>query len=364
MKDSYFVLFANCIPVKGKNRSVICDLHNHQLKLIPNDLYNILTRLERMSIDKIKKSFNNNFDEVIDEYFAFLNKNDFGFYTDDPKKFPKLNLKWNTPRLITNAIIDVNDTSSHNFNRIFNQLEKVTCKHLQIRFFCNVSLTQLEKINILLKKIESCVISVDFILPNSNSFKIESINQLILDYPRITSFFIYNADKDLNIKPVRNSLNSFIFTKENINDHLSCGVINSNYFSINVKNFTESIKHNSCLNKKISIDVNGDIKNCPSMPQSFGNIKNTTLQEALDHRDFKKYWNLTKDVIDVCKDCEFRYVCTDCRAYKENPEDDYSKPLKCGYSPYTNKWEKWSANPLKEKAIKYYGMQELARNDD
>jgi len=95
------------------------------------------------------------------------------------------------------------------------------------------------------------------------------------------------------------------------------------------------------------------------MAQSFGNIKDTTLQEALDHPEFKKYWNVTKDQVAVCKDCEFRYICTDCRAYIENPEDMYSKPLKCGYNPYTCEWEEWSTNPLKQKAIDYYGMREI-----
>jgi hypothetical protein len=60
----------------------------------------------------------------------------------------------------------------------------------------------------------------------------------------------------------------------------------------------------------------------------------------------------------VCKDCEFRYICTDCRAYLEDPYNEYSKPLKCGYDPYTGEWSEWSTNPLKQAAIKYYGMEE------
>ena len=95
------------------------------------------------------------------------------------------------------------------------------------------------------------------------------------------------------------------------------------------------------------------------MVESFGNIKNTTLVEAIEKINFKKFWNISKNQIEVCKDCEFRHICTDCRAFTENPEDHYSKPLKCGYSPYTNKWEEWSTNPLKQKAIKHYGMKEL-----
>ena len=58
--------------------------------------------------------------------------------------------------------------------------------------------------------------------------------------------------------------------------------------------------------------------------------------------------------IHVCKDCEFRYICTDCRAYIEDPNDILSKPLKCGYNPYTAEWSEWSRNPLKQKAIEQY----------
>jgi SPASM domain peptide maturase of grasp-with-spasm system len=93
------------------------------------------------------------------------------------------------------------------------------------------------------------------------------------------------------------------------------------------------------------------------MSLSFGNIKDIMLEKALNHENFKKYWNITKDQIAVCKDCEFRHICTDCRAYIEEPNDMYSKPLKCGYDPYSNKWSEWSTNPLKRKGIKFYGME-------
>ncbi|MDR2057516.1 MAG: hypothetical protein LBP83_04405, partial [Dysgonamonadaceae bacterium] len=39
-----------------------------------------------------------------------------------------------------------------------------------------------------------------------------------------------------------------------------------------------------------------------------------------------------------CKDCEFRYICTDCRAYLQDSNDIYSQPAKCNYNPYIAKW--------------------------
>jgi radical SAM protein with 4Fe4S-binding SPASM domain len=67
-------------------------------------------------------------------------------------------------------------------------------------------------------------------------------------------------------------------------------------------------------------------------------FKSTTLRKALNLTDFKKTWGINKDQISICKDCEFRYICTDCRVFIENKDDIYSKPAKCGYDPYTTKW--------------------------
>ena len=99
------------------------------------------------------------------------------------------------------------------------------------------------------------------------------------------------------------------------------------------------------------------------MKENYGNIKDTTLREALGKPGFKKYWEIGKDRIIKCKDCEFRHVCTDCRAYLDDPGNIYSAPLKCGYDPSTCEWEEWSTHPLKQKAIEYYNMQQLITKD-
>ena len=86
------------------------------------------------------------------------------------------------------------------------------------------------------------------------------------------------------------------------------------------------------------------------MKDSFGNIRNTKLEDAYSQEKFKKYWNITKDKIKVCKDCEFRYICTDCRAYLADSKDNLSKPLKCGYNPYIGEWSEW---PNKKESNKF-----------
>lgn len=63
----------------------------------------------------------------------------------------------------------------------------------------------------------------------------------------------------------------------------------------------------------------------------------TSLRQALEKENFKDVWSISKSRIKVCKDCEFRHICTDCRAYIDDPNDIYSKPLKCGYDPYSTR---------------------------
>jgi SPASM domain peptide maturase of grasp-with-spasm system len=129
------------------------------------------------------------------------------------------------------------------------------------------------------------------------------------------------------------------YRREAIDSPRCCGRIHPGYFAIDLETFAEGQRHNTCLNRKISIDARGEIKNCPSMARSFGNLRDTSLHSALAQRDFAALWSINKDQIAICKDCEFRYVCTDCRAYLADERDLYSKPSKCTYDPYTAEWQ-------------------------
>ncbi len=366
MKETIFVLFADCIPVKGFNRSIICDIQNNKYYFIPNGLFDILTQYYGKSIENVKDDFGNEYNETIDEYFDFLIENKLIFFNPNPHLFPKIDNVWATSSLITNIIIDC-DEIIHDFKKLLPQFEILKSSYIQLRFFNKINIDYLQFVAQLLKNEKSRIVSIDFIIPHNETLVIEELNLLLLNNSRIHSIIIFNSPENKSYNPVTQKMGYMMEVKKNILDEKNCGIINQEYFYSNIQLFTESQHHNTCLNRKISIDKDGNIKNCPSMPQSFGNIKDTTLEEALNHPDFKKYWNVNKDMIAVCKDCEFRHVCTDCRAYTERThfdgDIDLSKPLKCGYNPYTNEWAEWSTNPLKQKAIEYYGMQELVKKD-
>ncbi|WP_262696837.1 grasp-with-spasm system SPASM domain peptide maturase [Chryseobacterium sp. 3008163] len=281
---------------------------------------------------------------------------------DWDKNFPPLSYEYKNPSSISNLFAEIIDISV--LQKIKQSIEKLQIQHLIIHFDKNLSLEDVIGIDRIFEK--SILQGIEIYSHYHKAINSTFINDLNLKTARIYNLVFYNCN-EAPFQVEDNYRFDLTFTNQSIKMN-SCGKVDFKYFNTNLPKILEAINHNSCLHKKISIDSEGNIRNCPSMPQSFGNIKETTLETALNHKDFKKYWNLTKDKIEVCKDCEFRYICTDCRAYTERTHEDkegldISKPLKCGYDPYTGEWEEWSINPLKEKAIKYYGMQELVKKN-
>lgn len=358
MRDKPFKLMAQCIPVKGAFRSTICDLQRNEIEIIPNDLCDLLIQHNGKTIQDIKEIYQHKYDQIIDEYFDFLIEKDFIFFTETPYLFPEFSGKWSEPSTITNALLDIGDETHYDVHNALFQLSFLHVKYLEIRFYKPVKRIEIESLLAYLKEIKSSIISVEILLPFSNEFSPSKNKTLYENYSRLSALKLYDAEYNRFFSPLFNRRGYTIYTRKKIGNELCCGVIDSSLFAINIKTFTESLHFNSCLNRKVSVDKGGYIKNCPSFSNHYGHVDETNLADITNTDDFKKLWNINKDQISICKDCEFRHICTDCRAYRDDPDDIHSKPLKCGYDPYTAEWEDWSMNPLKQKSIKHYGLQE------
>ena len=341
--QTYPIVFACCIPVLGATRAMICDIQRQAYHFIPDSMFEVLSQHKGKTLGQIKAAYNQEYDEIIEEYFDFLVQKEYVFFSDTPELFPEMDMRWEEPVKITNAIIDLdNNSPAYDFINIFEQLEALGCEHIQLRSFTDRPLSFFE--NILKCADRKRIISIDLIIKYQAAFSKRLLFDFCNQYPRVFSITAHSAAVDETLHISEQGMGHIFLVSQQIDSEAHCGMISTDFFTINIKSFTEALAHNSCLNRKISIDKNGEIKNCPSMSQSFGNIKNTTLTEALAHPDFKQYWNINKDQIEVCKDCEFRYICTDCRAYVEDPNNKYSKPAKCGYDPYTATWAKENAS--------------------
>lgn len=101
------------------------------------------------------------------------------------------------------------------------------------------------------------------------------------------------------------------------------------------KTITKRFYYHNCFAKRIYISSDLSIFPCPM-------VRNINLGKLLPNSDIsyanlKSLFTLTKDKIFICRYCEFRYACFDCRfeVWGKNP---YNRPWYCTYNPFTGKW--------------------------
>nr|WP_283950723.1 grasp-with-spasm system SPASM domain peptide maturase [Chryseobacterium sp. pc1-10] len=352
------LLYSHCIIVKGVSRSTICDLQRKKIYPIPNAFGDLFKEGRYIDIPETIRQLDHEGKEILQEYFDFLEENELAFCcsVDELHLFPKMNEEWLFPAHISHAVLDAWQNLHYFDEKFLKELEMLCCNFIQFRFFREVSWEELGRVTALINP--SQIKSIEIILPihKEDEKFYEKVDSFVSENRKISNLTITGAPEKKIYKEGIYGMGFIIQTEKEITSQHHCGIVDSSLFSINISTYTEALQFNSCLNRKISIDAEGNIKNCPSMKDSYGNIKDTTLREAIEKEGFKKYWNITKDQITKCKDCEFRYICTDCRAYIDHPEDIYSAPLKCGYNPYTCEWEEWSMHPMKQKTVEYYQM--------
>lgn len=114
-------------------------------------------------------------------------------------------------------------------------------------------------------------------------------------------------------------------------------------FSVDQQGFLDAQTFNPCLAGKITITENGDVLPCIfSRDQTLGNVLSSNLKDIMDGEPLKNIWQNSKDRILVCRDCEYRYACSDCRplASGVNGNRDYFQaPFpRCTYNPYDGEW--------------------------
>lgn len=361
-KELFLTTLSHCVFVEGASRGLICDLQKQVFDIIPKDLATLVLHCNGRRVDWIYKHYGMQNQGILNDYFEFLSTNHYVFFTvhaHETSRFPQLNVTDKRCDIIDNAIIDIDANSSFNILEVIEELLSVNCKFLQVRYFNAMAMEELlavlERVN------DTELVNVEFVLPYDEQFLKNDIEKIFLLHQRLGKLLVYNSPSTKSVS-YHEGVFKICFIADNISSHLHCGVVHPSWFLSSTSMYVASKTSNSCLYKKISIDCRGNIKNCPSMQESFGNIQNTSIKEALQKEGLKKYWHTTKDQVLVCANCEFRYVCTDCRAYLQNPADPLSKPLKCGYDPGTATWENWSANPLSKKGIEYYGLQSLAKS--
>lgn len=344
-----FYLYTCCFVTEGAERSLLIDTQREEFYFIPNVLAGILKAQQDLaekkkplcSFNDLVKQYGEENAVYLKQYFEFLLENQLIFFLEfgwEAVAFPKVDTtKYISAPLIEHVIADIDSHSTYSIeDDLFPQLLEIGCQYLEIRFFQKVVFQK--DLQFLSRLANTLVKSVELVLPYNKWGAASNIKISREDYPWLSKLSFYNAPFDKLYLAKQSSDITLLYTTENLVSASHCGKINKWTFSGNLPMITLNSNHNSCLHKSLGIDVQGRIKNCPSMANSFGDIRADSLKVIASKDSFQSKWAITKDQIDTCKICEFRQICSDCRAFTKNNELK-GKPAKCGYDPYTMKWE-------------------------
>lgn len=103
--------------------------------------------------------------------------------------------------------------------------------------------------------------------------------------------------------------------------------------------FIRRYNGNGCWQGKLAISSTGKVNPCiMQRTDDSGNVREQSLREIITG-PLTKYWGLSCNSIEVCKDCEYRYACRDCRPVTVGTTGRLTaKSLHCSYDPYQGEW--------------------------
>lgn len=307
MKESdFYVLYSHNIAVKGKDKSVIYNLHKGKLTFVPNSLVEVIEALRTTSIADLRLDiFDVEDKKVFDDYLLFLEKHRLGMFIDNPERFPPMEKIWRSPYEIMTAVIEFDCFHQHyDLVDVLLQLDQLTCNFIELRFHR----TDLEYMRKALKAIYfSGIRSINFVVEYTSGLE-QYIGEIYSKNTKVECVLVFNAPPEINCQEI-DSVKFSSLTLENEALH-----IHGDEYVINTKYFMEAQRFHPYFNRKVVIDRLGNLKNDLSFQKVFGNVAGREIEKILEETDFKDLWTACPDKVIEYQNDPLRY----CRIYTDN----------------------------------------------
>lgn len=347
-KSIYLKVFPFVKYVKGASRVCLVDYAHDNLFYLPKEYYAVLKSLERNDIETVINELDDqqsviNLNHLIEKLISL----GMAMKVNEIKMFPPISSALNDEfQSIQNSIIELtSEVSLDNVKSFCEDLSKLNCSEIQLWIIDNnVSKTSIDEIIQHLTNLSFTY--VDIHIQKPKEFDSKEWYALIEKFAILKKIIVYGADNNhthdivhLNPPHPPLSLGEIEYLTKNFMNGKCCGEIHFSTLDFSgywIPNLLQ--KKNGCLYKKICLDRNGVIKHCPCLNFDYGMYKKGALQDIIESDIYIKMSSMKNDDICICKDCEYRYNCTGCRAFTIKNET-LGKPAKCHYNPYSAKWE-------------------------
>ena len=320
----YLLPYNHIVLYKSYNEGCIIDFKKNKIIFSDNQLIELLINKDI----KLEQINNESSFVITQKQFESLIKNNMFFITDLKSNFQiRQNERFNYS-LIENITINFDIIKNDIFNLLHDVCYNFNVKALKINLSIYSPEIILKCLNVIsglpLESVE-CILSFDEI-SNNKDFLLKMKNECVT----LTSVNYLNT---IQLDEIENFNNLTIRKYSN----------NFPKILISQKLYIESVQKNNYYNQKLYIGPSGEIKNAPESDEIFGNIikvKNTEdLKKIISIPEFQKYWEVHKDIQDVCKDCAFRYICVDNKVPYQRSENEWYHKIECNYNPYISKWK-------------------------
>jgi SPASM domain peptide maturase of grasp-with-spasm system len=333
MINKEFKLFSNCLPVKGINRGVLVDVQRQNYHILPNEIIDFINEYSGKKVYNLFQDFKNH-KSILKKYMRYFLTNELVILTENSAAFPAISSDFDRPFVIDTVTLDLNLSIASLCSFFSTKTDSlgICCLRLVSEDLC------LQKLYEIFQFLENSKIKTIVLFVKYRQGFEQELAEIKSKFTRIAEIVFYDVDKETTFKKATQV--KFIFENKSLIQVLSMQIHNHNDFLLTIETFNEALKYSSVYNRTIYIDRFGNIKRHIEDQSVFGNIDIDDLNDVVKNQKIKLFWEISKDKIKVCKDCEFRYICPDGSIPFKEKETDllYTTQTQCNYDPYENLW--------------------------
>lgn len=295
-------LHTQCRITSGPVRSTLIDLDRRKYETIPNGMFTLLQLLERaypIHWSKVAEQYQTEDREVLEQYRQWLVARDYihEVLEGTIDNWPLLPMAHDMPNALQDGIIDLSKDGDYSLLPVIRQFEKAGCKSLHIRDFDGFRLPELCST---LAAMSRSIICNMHLLLHASQYAI-AIAEKLAAHTHVSSILYHGCDQEQLNAVTQLSLAGVHAVKQHVQDEGCCGRITPDTFTVNHQFLSASGRKNTCLDRKLSIDRFGNVKNCPSMKQTWARADGFDILSVLKSDELRSSWAVSKDKDDTCQ---------------------------------------------------------------
>ncbi|WP_111307934.1 hypothetical protein [Confluentibacter sediminis] len=329
--NEYYRFYECCRIVKGVNRTIIYDLQRSNFYYIPNPVIEIFINYLNKSIDSLFYDYSSQKEEL-EKYFNYLLTNELIFVTNNPEPFSSMGLELERPHKLDFIFIEIDDLQDFKIDFLKKSVDKTGVDEIIIINSTN----SIENFNMVLNLLSYSRVKLVTFISLFHDNLVKPVMELKTKHERLKKIVFIKSPLEYAENGSKDNKTSY-FTNS-LKDLLTRGIEKMEDFVMNKNSYLESLNYNLYYNRRIYINNIGKVKPSYIQKEYYGNIEYENINDIVLKDGFRDLWKVTKDKIEICRDCEFRYMCPDNRIPVKKKNIYYHKSL-CNYDPYTNLWK-------------------------